>query len=81
MSENDLNAALILSKALDVEISNNLVHYAGGSPNIDDFKNNTKYSSTNNIYGIFDLLTSENEITSDSKPNEIGRFRGVISIK
>lgn len=81
MSENDLNAALILSKALDVEISNNLVHYAGGSPNIDDLKNNTKYSSTNNIYGIFDLLTSENEITSDSKPNEIGRFRGVISIK
>ena len=54
MSENDLNAALILSKALDVEISNNLVHYAGGSPNIDEFKNNTKYSSTNNHF--MDLL-------------------------
>lgn len=78
MSEYELDSALLLSEAVGVNISNNLVHYAGGSPNEDGFKDNVQYSSSNNIYGIFDLKTSENEITKNSKGNEEGRFRGVI---
>lgn len=78
MSKNEKNATLIISKAVEIDISNDLVHYAGGSPNEDEFKKNIQYSSTNNVYGIYDLLTSENEITRDSKNNEIGRFRFII---
>lgn len=78
MSEKELEAALLLSKAIENNISNNLVHYAGGSPTEDGFKNNVQYSLSNNVYGVYDLLTSENEITKNSNGNEEGRFRLVL---
>ena len=78
MSENELKSALLLSEAIEKNISNDLVHYAGGSPDEDGFKNNIQYSLSNNIYGVYDLLTSENEITKNSKGNEEGRFRLVL---
>ena len=78
MSDNNLNAVFTISEAIESIISNDFVHYAGGSPKDDGFKENIKYSSTNNIYGIYDLLTSENEITINSKEFEEGRFRLVL---
>ena len=78
MSENKFNANLLISNAIEVEISNNLVHYAGGSPNEEEFKTNTKYSSSNNVYGVYDLKTSENELTKNSKAYEEGRIRLVL---
>ena len=81
MSEAERNSILDFSEFMGIEITNDLVHYAGGAPNEEGFKENIQYSSTNNISGIYDLITSENEITIDSKPNEEGRFRGVIKIQ
>lgn len=78
MSEEEKNAALVMSTAVGIDVANDLVHYAGGSPDEEKFKENIKYSSTNNIFGIYDLKTSENEITRNSKNSEIGRFRLVI---
>ncbi len=78
MSDNEMETALLLAEAIENNISNDLVHYAGGSPNEDGFKTNNQYSSSNNMYGIYDLLTSENEITKNSKGNEEGRFRLVL---
>ena len=78
MSDKDLGAALLLANVIEKDISNDLVHYAGGSPEIDGFKENVQYSLSNNVYGVYDLLTSENEITKNSKVNEEGRFRLVL---
>lgn len=78
MSEHELETALLLAEAIENEVSNDLVHYAGGSPDEEGFKTNTKYSLSNNIYGIYDLLTSGNEITKNSNGNEEGRFRLVL---
>lgn len=80
MSENELESVLLLAEAIENNISNDLVHYAGGSPDEEGFKNNIKYSLSNNIYGVYDLLTSENEITKNSKGNEEGRFRLVLKV-
>ena len=73
----ELDAAGIIAKAYGIEIANDLVHYAGGSPNEKEIVNNTKYSSTNNIFGVFDLNTSETEITQNSNEDE-GRFRLIL---
>ena len=81
MSDNNLNAVFTISEAIESTVSNNLVHYAGGSPKEEDFKENVKYSSTNNIYGVYDLLTSENELTINSNPFEEGRFRLILKSK
>ena len=81
MGEKEKKAALDFSKYLGIEISNDLVHYAGGSPEEEGFKKNIRYSNSNNISGIYDLITSENEITKDSKSNEEGRFRGIMKIE
>ncbi|MBR3614526.1 MAG: hypothetical protein IKL55_05055 [Clostridia bacterium] len=78
MSDDELNAVLMMSKALEIDISNNLVHYAGGSPEEDGFKNNVQYSSSNNVFGVYDLITSENEITKETRNNEEGRFRMIL---
>ena len=76
MSDKEREAVLFLSMSNSIEISNDLVHYAGGAPNEDGFKTNTRYSSTGNIYGVYDLITSEIEITSGF--NDEGRFRETI---
>ena len=81
MSDEQLKSIITVSEAIEIEIANNLVHYAGGSPNEEKFKENIRYSSTNNIYGIYDLMSSENEITKNSRDYEEGRFRSVIIIK
>ena len=73
----ELDAAGIIAKAYGIEIANDLVHYAGGSPNEKEIVNNIKYSSTNNIFGVFDLNTSETEITQNSNEDE-GRFRLIL---
>ena len=76
-SDESLNAVKVLSKAFGVTIANDLVHYAGGSPNEKEILNNTKYSSSNNIFGIYDIETSEVEITKNSEEKE-GRFRFIL---
>ena len=78
MSNKDLEATLLLTEAIEKEISNNLIHYAGGSPNAEGFKEHIQYSNSNNFYGVYDLLTSENEITQNSRDNEEGRIRLTI---
>ena len=81
MSNSQKEAILLLAKANKIEVANDLVHYAGGSPNNEEYIYNTKYSSTNNVYGVYDLICSENELIRESGGNEEGRFRLVINNK
>ena len=81
MSDGEKNSVLLYSKAMGVEITNDLIHYSGGSPLENGFVQNGRYSSTGNAYGIYDLITSENELTIDSSNNEEGRYRPVLIIK
>lgn len=78
MTENEKNAVLNLTNSENIEISNDLIHYSGGGVNKNDYINNVKYSSTQNVYGVYDLVTSENEVTIDDDSNEIGRYRAVL---
>ncbi len=78
MSEKERQAVMFLSEANSIQVSNDLVHYAGGAPNENGYKTNSKYSSTGNVYGVYDLISSENEITRNA--NDEGRFRETIKI-
>lgn len=78
MNNNERKAVMILAQANKVNIENNLVYYAGGGIKKEDYISNIKYSSTGNIYGVYDLVTSENELTKESSTNDFGRFRLVI---
>lgn len=78
ISTNKLNSILMISNSSNIKISNNLVHYAGGGTKALDYIENTQYSSTRNVYGVYDLVTSENELLKESNSNEFGRFRAVI---
>lgn len=80
ISTEELNAVRILARSYGLTISNDLVHYAGGSPNEKEIIHNTKYSSSNNIYGVYDVETSEVEITRNGEEKE-GRFRPILIIK
>lgn len=75
MSEDEKNAVILISDSASITISNDFVHYAGGGVNEKDYIKNTQYSSNGNVYGVYDLITSENEITKDSDKNEYGRYR------
>ena len=75
MSEDEKNAVILISDSASITISNDLVHYAGGGVNEKDYIKNTQYSSNGNVYGVYDLITSENEITKESDKNEYGRYR------
>jgi len=57
------------------------VHYAGGAVDKYGYISNVQYSSTNNVFGIYDLITSENEVTIESNNNDEGRYRPVLLIK
>lgn len=78
MSDDERNALIILAKSKKIEIANDLVHYAGGGVKKEDYIFNTRYSSTGNVYGVYDLVTSENELTKESSNNDFGRYRLVI---
>lgn len=78
MSEYEKEAVLIIASSNNIEISNNLVHYSGGGVKENDFIKNTRYSSTGNVYGVYDLITSENELTKECNSNEVGRYRLII---
>jgi len=78
MSEYERKAVLQIADFAKIKISNDLVHYAGGGIHEKDYISNTEYSSTKNVYGIYDLITSENEITRNSNEDEIGRYRLTI---
>ena len=78
MTNNQRKAVLAFATLKEFEISNDLVHYAGGSPEAKGFIENTRYSNTNNEYGVYDLICPENELTAESSINEEGRFRLVI---
>ena len=81
MSDGEKNSVLLYSKAMGVEITNDLIHYSGGSPLENGFVKNGRYSSTGNAYGIYDLITSENQLTIASSNNEAGRYRPVLIIQ
>lgn len=81
MSDEERNAAIVFAKSESINISNDLIHYSGGAANQKGYINNTNYSSTNNVYGIYDLITSQSELTINSDDNEEGRYRPVILIK
>lgn len=72
------NALLLIANSQNILISNDLIHYAGGGVDGKDYILNTKYSSTGNVYGVYDLITSENELTMESPNSDFGRFRLVI---
>ena len=78
ISNDELNSVIILSKGANKQISNNLIHYSGGGITEYDYIENGKYSSSNNVYGVFDVITSENELLDTSKMNEYGRYRPVL---
>lgn len=78
MTNNQRDSILLFADYNHFEIQNDLVHYAGGSPDEKGFLSNYQYSNTNNIYGVYDLISPENELTAESKINEEGRFRLVI---
>ena len=78
MTNDQKDAIITLAKGNKITISNDLAHYAGGSPKEDGFIENIRYSSTGNMYGVYDLICSENELTAESSLNEEGRFRLVI---
>lgn len=78
MYETQRQAVLQLADFANIKISNDLVHYSGGGVNENDYISNVNYSSTQNVYGVYDLVTSENEITKNSNENEIGRYRLTI---
>ena len=80
VSIKDLDALRMLAVSYNIQISNDLVHYAGGSPTETDIIKNVKYSSTGNISGVYDIETSETELTIDSDEYS-GRFRPIIKIK
>lgn len=81
MSDDEKNLILFYSKAMKIEIINDYIYYSGGSPSDEGFKENCEFSSTGNIYGIYDLITSENEVTMNSLDDEEGRYRPVLIIK
>lgn len=78
ISANELNSILLLSKSGKKDVSNNLVHYSGGGITEFDYIENIQYSSSNNVYGVYDVITSENELRENSKENEYGRYRPVF---
>ncbi len=78
MSVQERNSIMIIANSGNITVSNDLVHYAGGGVTQFDFIENTRYSSTGNIYGIYDLITSENELTIESNNNDFGRYRMVL---
>ena len=80
-TQNQLNSILMISNFENIKISNDLIHYSGGGPNELDYRENVKYSSTNNIYGVYDLITSENELVKEQSDNTNGRYRTVIISK
>lgn len=75
MSEQERNAIITLANSAEIVISNDLVHYAGGGVTKQDFIENTRYSSTGNEYGVYDIITSENELTRESENSDFGRYR------
>lgn len=77
-TSNQLNSILMISNSENIKISNNLVHYSGGGPKELDYIENCQYSSTGNVYGVYDLITSENELVKEQKSSELGRYRVVI---
>lgn len=78
LDEKKMDATIKLSNASGIEILNDLIHYAGGGPGEENFKENFKYSSSGNASGVYDLYTSETEITKNSLGYENGRFRTII---
>lgn len=81
MSENEQDAILTLSKAYNIEIASNNSEYSGGSITERGFLNNESYSSSNNKYGIYDLIASEIEVTKNYKGDKAGRFRIILKFK
>ena len=81
ISIHEINAIILYSKSEEIEIANDLVHYAGGAVDKYGYISNVQYSSTNNVFGIYDLITSENEVTIESNNNDEGRYRPVLLIK
>ncbi len=78
MSKQERDAMIVIANSENINISNDLVHYAGGGVTQNDYILNTKYSSTGNVYGVYDLITSENELFSDSNISDLGRYRLVL---
>ena len=82
MSEKEKDACLTLAKAYGIKVSTDLVYYSGGSPNSSRLIENIQFSNTDNIYGIFDLITSEAELVRENENiNAEGRYRPVLIIK
>lgn len=77
-TKSQLNAIIMISNFCDVKISNNLIHYSGGGTDILDYVDNIKYSSSGNVYGVYDLLTSENEVVKEMEKNIVGRYRTTL---
>ena len=77
-SNYELNSVILLAKSAKKDISNNLVHYSGGGVTKFDYIENVKYSSSNNVYGVYDVITSENELLESSRNYEYGRYRPVL---
>lgn len=81
MSDNEKDAILKLASSLDIDISNDMSFYSGGGDGLQDFYNNPIFSSSGTVYGVYDLISSENEVTRDNIQTSTGRFRPVLIIK
>ncbi len=75
---NKLNSIIVLSNSEHIEITPDNERYAGGSLTELGYIDDVKYSSTNNVYGVYDIITSEKELVQESLNNEVGRYRCVL---
>ena len=80
-NDKQLNSIFLLAFSNNINITNDMSNYSGGFADEFGFIDNIQYSSTDNLYGVYDLYSSENEITKNSNSNEYGRFRAVLNIK
>ena len=78
MTQNQKDAILLLADYINFKIEKDNTNYAGGAPGKVEFLKNIEYSNTNNVYGVYDLICAENELTYESNADDKGRFRLII---
>lgn len=80
MTMDQYDAIKMLADSRGITIEKDNIYYAGGSPKEEALIDNNKYSSSGNISGVFDIITSVEEMKLDGNVQE-GRYRPSINIK
>lgn len=78
ISKENIDAILNISRFSNIEIDDTFEIYAGGSENENAFKENYKYSSTGNVYGVYDLKNIAYEQLLNQHVTTNGGFRNIL---